>query len=157
MTNNQEKELKQKKKEHSNKKKFNKPSGDSSWGMSSGSRTQSGGVDGRSIRGGAKAARAKEASEKMSGLALYFSSIPFMVGIAYFTFILFDIIFLPENGSSFSDYLVDIWAWLSLVAFVYAIFNFSRSVHAMFSLIGGFVPALLVGVIWLIGYLFRQI
>ena len=155
MTDNQDKELKEKKKEHSNKKKSNKSFGSSSWGMSFGRRTQSGGVDGRSIRGGAKAARAREGSEKMSSVALYISSIPFIAGIAYFTFILFDIILLPEDGSSFSDYLVDVWAWLSLVAFVYAIFNFSRSVHAMFSLIGGFVPALLVGTIWLIGLFFR--
>lgn len=127
------------------------------WLFSGVKRTQSGKIDGRSLRGGAREAREKDSQETVQVVALALFSIPFALGIAYLTFIMFGL-FLVESSPRASQYLQDIWTWVSLAVLIYVIYGISKgSMHAIISLVFGLFPAMLFGGFVLIGYLFRLI
>lgn len=127
------------------------------WGFSSAKRTQSGRIDGRSLKGGAKRAREMEKEDTVLGCTTFLFSIPFAIGIANLSWIIFNL-FLVESSPPATEYLQDIWTWVSLTVLIYVIFGISKgSMHAIFSLVFGLFPAMLFGGFALIGYLFRSI
>ena len=127
------------------------------WGFAGVKRTQGGKIDGRSLRGGASRAREMETQETVSAVSTFLFSIPFAIGIANLTWIIFQL-FLMESSPTAIEFLQDIWTWVSLAVLIYVIYGITKgSMHAIVSLIFGLFPALLAGGFALIGYLFRLV
>ena len=127
------------------------------WGFAGVKRTQGGKIDGRSLRGGASRAREMETQETVSAVSTFLFSIPFAIGIANLTWIIFQL-FLMESSPTAIEFLQDIWTWVSLAVLIYVIYGISKgSMHAVVSLIFGLFPAMLAGGLALIVYLFRLV
>ena len=127
------------------------------WGFAGVKRTQGGKIDGRSLRGGASRAREMETQETVSAVSTFLFSIPFAIGIANLTWIIFQL-FLMESSPTAIEFLQDIWTWVSLAVLIYVIYGITKgSMHAIVSLICGLFPAMLAGGFALIGYLFRLV
>lgn len=127
------------------------------WGFAGVKRTQGGKIDGRSLRGGASRAREMETQETVSAVSTFLFSIPFAIGIANLTWIIFQL-FLMESSPTAIEFLQDIWTWVSLAVLIYVIYGITKgSMHAIVSLIFGLFPAMLAGGFALIGYLFRLV
>ena len=98
-----------------------------------------------------------ETQETVSAVSTFLFSIPFAIGIANLTWIIFQL-FLMESSPTAIEFLQDIWTWVSLAVLIYVIYGITKgSMHAIVSLICGLFPAMLAGGFALIGYLFRLV